>query len=66
MLFVLYIDVFFARFFSSFQGVHVSHSLRDLDRGEGAALHAHLFEETVDWMELISKQIMFLCKGNGR
>jgi len=22
-----------------------------LDRGEGAALHAHLFEETIDWSE---------------
>ncbi|KAK7051240.1 hypothetical protein VNI00_004740 [Paramarasmius palmivorus] len=31
-------------------GMH-HHSLRDLDRGEGAALHAHLFEETVDWSE---------------
>ncbi|KAJ7265938.1 hypothetical protein B0H12DRAFT_1100197 [Mycena haematopus] len=26
-------------------------SLRDLDRSEGAALHMHLFEETVDWSE---------------
>lgn len=34
----------------------MSHSLRDLDRGEGAALHAHLFEETVDWSEPIRKQ----------
>ncbi|KJA21705.1 hypothetical protein HYPSUDRAFT_41852 [Hypholoma sublateritium FD-334 SS-4] len=32
-------------------GTHVAHSLRDLDRGEGAALHAHLFEETIDWAE---------------
>lgn len=32
-------------------GVHVLHNLRDLDRGEGAALHAHVFEETVDWSE---------------
>lgn len=30
----------------------MGHSLRDLDRGEGAALHApHLFEETIDWSE---------------
>ena len=29
----------------------MAHSLRDLDRGEGAALHAHLFEETIDWSE---------------
>ncbi|CAA7259583.1 unnamed protein product [Cyclocybe aegerita] len=32
-------------------GTHVAHSLRDLDRGEGAALHAHMFEEVVDWSE---------------
>ncbi|PPQ63961.1 hypothetical protein CVT24_009084 [Panaeolus cyanescens] len=30
-------------------GTHLS--LRDLDRGEGAALHAPLFEETIDWAE---------------
>ncbi|KAF8211668.1 hypothetical protein K438DRAFT_1807693 [Mycena galopus ATCC 62051] len=29
-------------------------SLRDLDRSEGAALHMHLFEETVDWSEPLS------------
>jgi protein phosphatase 1 regulatory subunit 10 len=28
-----------------------AHSLRDLDRNEGAAMHMHLFEETVDWSE---------------
>ncbi|KAF4615967.1 hypothetical protein D9613_011490 [Agrocybe pediades] len=32
-------------------GSHVGHSIRDLERGEGAALHAHLFEETIDWTE---------------
>ncbi|KAF8629618.1 hypothetical protein AX15_003356 [Amanita polypyramis BW_CC] len=32
-------------------GIHTAHSLRDLDRGEGAALHAHLFEEALDWSE---------------
>ncbi|KAJ7367772.1 hypothetical protein DFH08DRAFT_919382 [Mycena albidolilacea] len=33
-------------------GVQYSaHSLRDLDRNEGAAMHMHLFEETVDWSE---------------
>ncbi|KAK7061264.1 hypothetical protein R3P38DRAFT_3488838 [Favolaschia claudopus] len=30
-----------------------AHRLRDLDRSEGAALHMHLFEETVDWSEPI-------------
>jgi hypothetical protein len=37
------------------QGTHPTHSLRDLDRGEGAALHAHLFEEAIDWAEPIRK-----------
>ncbi|KAJ7179627.1 hypothetical protein C8R46DRAFT_1160152 [Mycena filopes] len=32
-------------------GEYSSHSVRDLDRSEGAALHMHLFEETVDWSE---------------
>ena len=27
------------------------HSIQELDRGEGAALHAHLFEEAIDWFE---------------
>ncbi|KAF8628151.1 hypothetical protein AX17_006021 [Amanita inopinata Kibby_2008] len=38
-------------------GIHTAHSLRDLDRGEGAALHAHLFEETVDWSEPLPVEI---------
>ncbi|KAJ3473772.1 hypothetical protein NLI96_g12832 [Meripilus lineatus] len=33
------------------QGMHTSHNIRDLDRDEGAALHAHLFEEQIDWTE---------------
>ncbi|TDL29108.1 hypothetical protein BD410DRAFT_4016 [Rickenella mellea] len=32
-------------------GVHTTHSIRDLERGEGAALHAHMFEEAIDWCE---------------
>ncbi|KAJ4472048.1 hypothetical protein J3R30DRAFT_3659981 [Lentinula aciculospora] len=36
-------------------GIHLN--LRDLDRGEGAALHAHLFEETVDWFEPLPIEI---------
>lgn len=32
------------------QGIH-HHSIQELDRGEGAALHAHLFEEAIDWTE---------------
>jgi protein phosphatase 1 regulatory subunit 10 len=60
---VLYIDCRFltplcslpALFFT--QGTHMGHSLRDLDRGEGAALHAILFEELMDWAEPLRKQI---------
>lgn len=37
--------------------MHTGHSLRDLDRGEGAALHAQIFEETVDWTEPSRKYI---------
>lgn len=46
----------------------MAHSLRDLDRGEGAALHAHLFEETVDWLEPSSKCIPYSreCYGTER
>jgi len=33
------------------QGTHGMHSSRDLDREEGAALHAHLFEESLDWYD---------------
>ncbi|KAF9242941.1 hypothetical protein BU15DRAFT_43603 [Melanogaster broomeanus] len=38
-------------------GIHTAHSLRDLDRGEGAALHAHLFEELIDWTDPITIDI---------
>jgi protein phosphatase 1 regulatory subunit 10 len=47
--------VFYLRFFFT-QGTHMGHSLRDLDRGEGAALHAILFEEVMDWAEPLRKQ----------
>lgn len=39
------------------QGMHATHSLRDLDRSEGAALIAHLFEEQIDYFEPPRKQI---------
>ncbi|KAH8115813.1 hypothetical protein DFH11DRAFT_1543264 [Phellopilus nigrolimitatus] len=32
-------------------GSQSAHSIRDLERAEGAALHRHLFEEAVDWSE---------------
>lgn len=32
------------------QGTRV-HNIRDLDRDEGAAMHAQLFEELIDWSE---------------
>ncbi|EJD00835.1 uncharacterized protein FOMMEDRAFT_147563 [Fomitiporia mediterranea MF3/22] len=28
---------------------HGAHSIRDLERAEGAAMHFHLFEEVIDW-----------------
>ena len=31
------------------------HSFRDLDREEGAALHARLFEEALDWYDPFSE-----------
>ncbi|KAF8499299.1 hypothetical protein JB92DRAFT_2982445 [Gautieria morchelliformis] len=32
-------------------GVYHTHNIRDLDRDEGAAMHKHLFEEQIDWVE---------------
>ncbi|PCH41543.1 hypothetical protein WOLCODRAFT_137458 [Wolfiporia cocos MD-104 SS10] len=32
-------------------GTLSTHNVRDLDRDEGAALHAHLFEEQIEWSE---------------
>lgn len=43
------------------QGMHATHSLRDLDRSEGAALIAHLFEEQIDYFEPPRKQT-HLCQ----
>ncbi|KLO15716.1 hypothetical protein SCHPADRAFT_870627 [Schizopora paradoxa] len=37
-------------------GSHSSHSIRELERAEGAAMHAHLFEEAIDWHEPIAIQ----------
>ncbi|KAH9950148.1 hypothetical protein B0H21DRAFT_725032 [Amylocystis lapponica] len=34
-----------------------THNIRDLDRDEGAALHAHLFEEQIEWFEPIPVDI---------
>ncbi|KAG6329863.1 hypothetical protein ID866_9227 [Astraeus odoratus] len=52
---VHYVDV--TCFVPVCQGVHTGHSLRDLDRGEGAALHAHLFEELIDWTDPIHIEV---------
>ena len=48
---------FMYTFFYCTQGVHTTHNIRDLDRDEGAALHAHLFEEQIDWFEPQCEQI---------
>ena len=33
------------------KGSHSAHSIRDLERAEGAAMHIHIFEESIDWYE---------------
>jgi len=38
---------------------HAVQNVRELDRGEGAALHAHLFEEVLDWSEPQRKRYLF-------
>ena len=45
------------------QGMHAAHSVRDLDRSEGAALIAHLFDEQVDWSEPLRKQTSCIKSG---
>ena len=37
--------------FLPIKGIHGAHSIRDLERAEGAAMHIHLFEEVIDWYE---------------
>lgn len=39
------------------QGTRV-HNIRDLDRDEGAAMHAQLFEELIDWSEPQGERIL--------
>jgi protein phosphatase 1 regulatory subunit 10 len=57
IFYVLYINHTYARHAPiDTQGLHGAHSVRELDRSEGAALIAHLFEEQVDWSEPIRKQ----------
>ncbi|KAF9021820.1 hypothetical protein BDZ89DRAFT_1071126 [Hymenopellis radicata] len=38
-------------------GTHSAQSARNMEKGEGAALHRHIFEETVDWSEPIPIEI---------
>ena len=44
------ISVYLLGVFVALQGTTV-HNIRDLDRDEGAAMHAQLFEELIDWSE---------------
>ena len=44
------LSVYLLGAFVVLQGTTV-HNIRDLDRDEGAAMHAHLFEELIDWAE---------------
>ncbi|KAJ2918224.1 hypothetical protein MD484_g2155, partial [Candolleomyces efflorescens] len=43
-------------------GTHVN--LRDLDRGEGAALHAQIFEEVIDWSEPLPLEPLNEIRGS--
>ncbi|KAG1846942.1 hypothetical protein C8R48DRAFT_771643 [Suillus tomentosus] len=49
-----------------FYGVHTAHSLRDLDRGDGAALHAPLFEEVIDWTDPINLEFDLEASQRGQ
>jgi hypothetical protein len=42
---------------------HALHNVRELERGEGAALHAHLFEELLDWSEPQRKHLFTYNKA---
>ena len=44
------ISVYLLGAFVVLQGTTI-HNIRDLDRDEGAAMHAQLFEELTDWIE---------------
>ena len=44
------LSVYLLGAFVVLQGTTV-HNIRDLDRDEGAAMHAQLFEELIDWVE---------------
>lgn len=44
------LSVYLLGAFVVLQGTRV-HNIRDLDRDEGAAMHAQLFEELIDWSE---------------
>ena len=44
------LSVYLLGAFVVLQGTTV-HNIRDLDRDEGAAMHAQLFEELIDWAE---------------
>ena len=44
------ISVYLLGAFVMLQGTTI-HNIRDLDRDEGAAMHAQLFEEVIDWAE---------------
>ena len=63
--YVLYINLRHTRFaLIGTQGMHAAHSVRDLDRSEGAALIAHLFDEQIDWSEPFRKQTSRILSEN--
>ncbi|THH13327.1 hypothetical protein EW146_g6870, partial [Bondarzewia mesenterica] len=51
LAFAVELDIDYVSLHVDTQGSHPMHNMRDLERGEGAALHAHLFEELIDWFE---------------
>ncbi|TFY60615.1 hypothetical protein EVJ58_g5042 [Rhodofomes roseus] len=51
LCYVLYVN--YSLFVADTQGLLSTHNIRDLDRDEGAALHAHLFDDQIEWYEPI-------------
>jgi protein phosphatase 1 regulatory subunit 10 len=54
------LSVYLLGAFVALQGTTV-HNIRDLDRDEGAAMHAQLFEELIDWMEPQGERPQITC-----
>ena len=55
------ISVYLLGAFVMLQGTTI-HNIRDLDRDEGAAMHAQLFEEVIDWAEPQGERVQITCR----